>query len=62
MERLWGQHRIASEYLIAFLLASLGYGVLVNVLAVLFGAWRFRYGWLTGFNAGSFPSAEGARF
>jgi cellulose synthase/poly-beta-1,6-N-acetylglucosamine synthase-like glycosyltransferase len=44
MERLWGQPLIASEYLVAFLLASLGYGVLVNVLAVLVGAWRFRYG------------------
>ena len=44
MERLWGQHLIATEYLVAFLLASLGYGVLVNVLAVLVGAWRFRYG------------------
>jgi cellulose synthase/poly-beta-1,6-N-acetylglucosamine synthase-like glycosyltransferase len=31
-------------YLWAFLFASLGYGVLVNVLAVLLGAWRFRYG------------------
>jgi cellulose synthase/poly-beta-1,6-N-acetylglucosamine synthase-like glycosyltransferase len=32
------------EYLWAFLLASLGYGVAVNVLAVLVGAWRFRFG------------------
>ncbi|HEY5941029.1 MAG TPA: hypothetical protein VIT87_09415, partial [Gemmatimonadales bacterium] len=31
-------------YLWAFLLASLGSGVLVNVLAVVVGAWRFRYG------------------
>ncbi len=31
-------------YLWAFLLASLGYGILVNILAVLVGAWRFRYG------------------
>ena len=45
MEPLWGKHRIGSEYLIAFLLASLGYGVLVNVLAVLVGAWRFRGLW-----------------
>jgi hypothetical protein len=29
---------------LAFLLVSLGYGVLVNVLAVLVGTWRFRYG------------------
>ncbi len=31
-------------YFTAFLLASLGWGVLVNVFAVLVGAWRFRYG------------------
>ena len=31
-------------YLWTFLLASLGYGILVNVFAVLVGAWRFRYG------------------
>ena len=30
------------DYLWAFLLASLGYGILVNVFAVLVGAWRFR--------------------
>jgi cellulose synthase/poly-beta-1,6-N-acetylglucosamine synthase-like glycosyltransferase len=35
---------IDNAYLWAFLLASLGYGILVNVLAVLLGAWRFRYG------------------
>ena len=29
---------------VAFLLASLGWGTLVNVFAVLVGAWRFRYG------------------
>ena len=44
MERLFGLQLIAPQYLLAFLLASLGYGVLVNVLAVLVGAWRFRYG------------------
>jgi cellulose synthase/poly-beta-1,6-N-acetylglucosamine synthase-like glycosyltransferase len=44
MEWQLGQHVISYEYLGAFLLASLGYGVLVNVLAVLVGAWRFRYG------------------
>jgi cellulose synthase/poly-beta-1,6-N-acetylglucosamine synthase-like glycosyltransferase len=32
------------EYAWAFFLASLGYGILVNVLAVLVGAWRFRFG------------------
>ena len=31
-------------YLGALLLASLGYGILVNVFAVLVGGWRFRYG------------------
>jgi cellulose synthase/poly-beta-1,6-N-acetylglucosamine synthase-like glycosyltransferase len=44
MEMLLGQQFISYDYLLAFLLASLGYGVLVNVLAVLVGAWRFRYG------------------
>lgn len=32
------------QYFVAFLLASLGWGMLVNVFAVLVGAWRFRYG------------------
>jgi cellulose synthase/poly-beta-1,6-N-acetylglucosamine synthase-like glycosyltransferase len=44
MQLLLGQQFITYEYLLAFLLASLGYGVLVNVLAVLVGTWRFRYG------------------
>jgi cellulose synthase/poly-beta-1,6-N-acetylglucosamine synthase-like glycosyltransferase len=44
VQLLAGQQLIGIEYLLAFLLASLGYGVLVNVLAVLVGAWRFRYG------------------
>jgi cellulose synthase/poly-beta-1,6-N-acetylglucosamine synthase-like glycosyltransferase len=44
IERILGQQFISYEYLLAFLLASVGYGVLVNVLAVLVGAWRFRYG------------------
>jgi cellulose synthase/poly-beta-1,6-N-acetylglucosamine synthase-like glycosyltransferase len=41
---LLGQQFLSYDYLLAFLLASLGYGVLVNVLAVMLGAWRFRYG------------------
>jgi cellulose synthase/poly-beta-1,6-N-acetylglucosamine synthase-like glycosyltransferase len=32
------------QFFVAFLLASLGWGMLVNVFAVLVGAWRFRYG------------------
>jgi cellulose synthase/poly-beta-1,6-N-acetylglucosamine synthase-like glycosyltransferase len=42
--KLLGQPFISYEYLLAFLLASLGCGILVNVFAVLVGAWRFRYG------------------
>lgn len=44
MERILGEAFLSYDYLLAFLVASLGYGVLVNVLAVLVGAWRFRYG------------------
>jgi cellulose synthase/poly-beta-1,6-N-acetylglucosamine synthase-like glycosyltransferase len=44
MQLLLGQQFISYAYLLAFFLVSLGYGVLVNVLAVLVGAWRFRYG------------------
>jgi cellulose synthase/poly-beta-1,6-N-acetylglucosamine synthase-like glycosyltransferase len=44
MERLTGASLISYEFLLAFFLASLGYGILVNVFAVLVGAWRFRYG------------------
>ncbi|MGH7657813.1 MAG: glycosyltransferase family 2 protein, partial [Gemmatimonadales bacterium] len=32
------------SYAVAFFLASLGYGILVNLFAVLVGAWRFRFG------------------
>lgn len=31
-------------YAVAFFLASFGYGMLVNLFAVLVGAWRFRFG------------------
>jgi len=44
MERLFGIHLLNEQYAVAFLLASLGWGTLVNVFAVLVGAWRFRYG------------------
>jgi hypothetical protein len=39
-----GTHLLDPAFLWAFLLASLGYGTLVNVAAVLVGAWRFRAG------------------
>jgi cellulose synthase/poly-beta-1,6-N-acetylglucosamine synthase-like glycosyltransferase len=32
------------QYFVAFLVASLCWGTMVNVFAVLVGAWRFRYG------------------
>jgi cellulose synthase/poly-beta-1,6-N-acetylglucosamine synthase-like glycosyltransferase len=44
MELVLEQPVISQTYFWAFLLASLGYGILVNIFAVLVGAWRFRYG------------------
>jgi len=44
MERILERPLVTPEYLWAFLLVSLGYGILVNILAVMVGAWRFRYG------------------
>jgi cellulose synthase/poly-beta-1,6-N-acetylglucosamine synthase-like glycosyltransferase len=44
LELLLGYQFINYEYFWAFLLVSLGYGILVNVVAVLVGAWRFRFG------------------
>jgi cellulose synthase/poly-beta-1,6-N-acetylglucosamine synthase-like glycosyltransferase len=44
METVLRQPLLDYEYLLAFAVASLGYGILVNILAVLVGAWRFRYG------------------
>jgi cellulose synthase/poly-beta-1,6-N-acetylglucosamine synthase-like glycosyltransferase len=44
IERLFHVHVIDRRYAVAFLLASLGWGLLVNVFAVLVGAWRFRFG------------------
>jgi cellulose synthase/poly-beta-1,6-N-acetylglucosamine synthase-like glycosyltransferase len=44
VEKLGGGRALDPAYFWAFLLASLGYGVLVNVAAVLVGAWRFRAG------------------
>ncbi len=43
MERIFGVTILNEQYAVAFLLASLGWGTLVNVFAVLVGAWRFRY-------------------
>ena len=37
-------HLINWPYAIAFFLAAFGYGMLVNLFAVLVGAWRFRFG------------------
>jgi cellulose synthase/poly-beta-1,6-N-acetylglucosamine synthase-like glycosyltransferase len=44
MEKIFGLPILNERYAVAFLLASLGWGTLVNVFAVLVGAWRFRYG------------------
>ena len=42
--RIFRRPILNEQYAVAFLLASLGWGTLVNVFAVLVGAWRFRYG------------------
>jgi cellulose synthase/poly-beta-1,6-N-acetylglucosamine synthase-like glycosyltransferase len=44
MERVLDYPLVDRLYLWAFLLASVGYGVSVNLFAVLVGAWRFRSG------------------
>jgi cellulose synthase/poly-beta-1,6-N-acetylglucosamine synthase-like glycosyltransferase len=44
MEKVLHHPFIGYPYLWAFLLASLGYGVAVNLFAVLVGVWRFRFG------------------
>ncbi|MEO6056363.1 MAG: glycosyltransferase, partial [Gemmatimonadales bacterium] len=44
MEYVLQVRLINHDYLWAFLLASLGYGMLVNIFGVLVGAWRFRLG------------------
>lgn len=44
LDLVLGIRLINYNYFWAFLLASMGYGVLVNVFAVLVGAWRFRFG------------------
>jgi cellulose synthase/poly-beta-1,6-N-acetylglucosamine synthase-like glycosyltransferase len=44
MEKLFDQQFLNHDYAAAFLLASFGWGILVNLFAVLVGAWRFRFG------------------
>ncbi|MBK8006917.1 MAG: hypothetical protein IPK12_24440 [Gemmatimonadetes bacterium] len=45
VDYLIGGRILNEQYFVAFLLASLGWGTLVNVtFAVLVGTWRFRYG------------------
>jgi cellulose synthase/poly-beta-1,6-N-acetylglucosamine synthase-like glycosyltransferase len=44
IEKMFDLEFLSYQYLLMFLLVSLGYGALVNVLAVLVGSWRFRYG------------------
>ncbi|HTK56774.1 MAG TPA: glycosyltransferase [Gemmatimonadales bacterium] len=41
---LSGRHVISGEYFLAFFLVSCAYAVFVNLLAILVGSWRFRYG------------------
>ena len=41
---LVGRQIINPQYLGAFFMAAFAYAILVNLLAVLVGAWRFRYG------------------
>jgi cellulose synthase/poly-beta-1,6-N-acetylglucosamine synthase-like glycosyltransferase len=43
-EHFLGIHLLNRDYAWAFFLVSLGYGILVNVFAVLVGAWKFRIG------------------
>jgi hypothetical protein len=44
LEYVLGINFLNEAYAVAFFLASLGYGILVNLFAVLTGAWRFRFG------------------
>jgi cellulose synthase/poly-beta-1,6-N-acetylglucosamine synthase-like glycosyltransferase len=44
LERLFGVRILNHDYAAAFLLAAFGWGMLVNLFAVLVGAWRFRFG------------------
>jgi cellulose synthase/poly-beta-1,6-N-acetylglucosamine synthase-like glycosyltransferase len=55
LEWLFHVPLINKQYAVAFLLASLGWGLLVNVFAVLVGAWRFRYGLVDRLQRGLLP-------
>ena len=48
-------HVLNERYAVAFLLASLGWGTLVNIFAVLVGAWRFRFGLADSLQRGLLP-------
>ena len=60
--RILGHRFINYDFLWAFLLASLGYGVLVNVFAVLLGAWRFRFRLADQLQRDCFRSAGAGRY
>jgi cellulose synthase/poly-beta-1,6-N-acetylglucosamine synthase-like glycosyltransferase len=54
-EQVLHQPLMSHQFFVAFLLASIGYGTLVNILAVLVGAWRFRYGLADRLHRGLLP-------
>jgi cellulose synthase/poly-beta-1,6-N-acetylglucosamine synthase-like glycosyltransferase len=54
-EQVLHQPLMSHQFFLAFLLASIGYGTLVNILAVLVGAWRFRYGLADRLHRGLLP-------
>jgi hypothetical protein len=54
-EQALHQPLMSHQFFLAFLLASIGYGTLVNILAVLVGAWRFRYGLADRLHRGLLP-------
>lgn len=55
---LLGQNLLNPPYVQAFLAAALGYGILVNILAVLVGAWQFQYGLADRLHRGLMPFAR----
>jgi hypothetical protein len=44
LEWVLDQPFLSHDYAAAFVLAAFGWGILVNLFAVLVGAWRFRFG------------------